>query len=162
SIQIKDTKNFMNELLVKNTFDFFNLYEAIITTYCTFTIDGHIQQSYYSSEELELLDHADFAGWSQLKPVCFNLIKGNKTPELLKITLCLPGKNYAGCIERSMAPITEDNITGLYVHIVYEHGTINVITATSLNIFTMDKSLDHYWDNTIKTFLTKHFDVNIE
>ena len=41
ALQITSTKNFMNHLLVADTFDPFLLEEATISTALTVTIDGH-------------------------------------------------------------------------------------------------------------------------
>ena len=41
SLQIKNTKSFMNTLLVSEQFDSFEVEEATITTFNTFYIDGH-------------------------------------------------------------------------------------------------------------------------
>lgn len=151
----------MNKLLINNTFDFFNVLDVNLSTFCSFSINGHLHKSFYTEEELDELSLSDYVGWSQIKPICFNLIKGNKTPELLKITLVLPRKNYESCIKTCGALLFPDNISGLYLHLNYENGEITAITGTSLNIFTMDKSLDRYWDDTINTFLNKHFDIEV-
>lgn len=161
SIQIKDVKNFMSCLLMGSTFDFLYVTEISLTTFNTFTINGHLNQKYYTEDELTELNNTQFSSWKMLKPVCYNLIKGNKTPERFKITFCLGKDDYDKMIKNSGASLTAENITGLYVHFTYENGVLSGITATSLSIFTMDKTLDKYWDETIKNFLVKHFDIEV-
>ena len=78
SLSIKDTKNFMSQLLVKNTFDTLYISEADIATSVTFSINGLINKDYYTQEEYEQLTHKKYSLWSDIKPVCFNLIKGKK------------------------------------------------------------------------------------
>ena len=51
SLSIKDTKNFMSQLLVKNTFDTLYISEADIATTVTFSINGLINKDYYTQEE---------------------------------------------------------------------------------------------------------------
>ena len=46
----------MNALLLSEQFDSFLVEEAIITTYNTFHIDGHLVRDFYTNEELELLE----------------------------------------------------------------------------------------------------------
>ena len=87
SISIKDVKVFMSHLLVKNSFDNFLIEEATITTFNTFTIDGHIVKDFYSPEEYDALDSKELSYWRTIKPICYDLIKGNKTPLRFKFIL---------------------------------------------------------------------------
>ena len=111
SINITDVKNFMSKLLIKEDFDNFLLEEASITTFNTFTIDGHIHKNYYTSEEYEALRNTELSYWSTIKPICFELIKGKKTPSRFKIILKAD--------ENLVVKISEDssNILGLYLNI---------------------------------------------
>lgn len=160
SLKINDIKNFMSSLLVGNTFDFLSVSEVSLTTFNTFHINGHINKNFYTTEELENLKDKEFSSWSQIKPICYSLIKGTKTPDKFKITFCLPNGDFDTMIEKSGANLKADNISGLYVHFTYENSVLSAITATSLSIFTMDKTLDKYWDDTIQSFLVKHFNVD--
>ena len=47
ALQITSMKNFMNHLLVADTFDPFLLEEATVSTALTVTIDGHINKDFY-------------------------------------------------------------------------------------------------------------------
>lgn len=149
SINITDVKNFMSKLLIKEDFDNFLLEEASITTFNTFTIDGHIHKNYYTSEEYEVLRNTELSYWSTIKPICFELIKGKKTPSRFKIILKAD--------ENLVVKISEDssNILGLYLNIKYEDGTLNCITATSMKSFTLDKTIDDTWDKYIDTYINK-------
>src|SRR5574344_687938 len=80
SINISDVKTFMKRLLINNSFDDFLLEDASITTFNTFNIDGHLQKAYYSKEEYEALNLRSLSYWHEIKPICFELIKGKKTP----------------------------------------------------------------------------------
>ena len=50
-LQITSMKQFMNHLLVADTFEPFLLEEAVIGTACTYRIDGHVNQEFYSGDE---------------------------------------------------------------------------------------------------------------
>lgn len=52
SIELTDTKDFMNKLLRTEIFDNFLLQEAVITKAASYVIDGHLQKGFYSSTEL--------------------------------------------------------------------------------------------------------------
>ena len=81
SRKITELKHFMTRLLASDCFDSFLLEQAIITTYNTFTIDGHLERNFYTSEEWEdpSLCPYDLSCWADIRPICFSLIKGKKT-----------------------------------------------------------------------------------
>ena len=55
SLTIKDTKTFMSHLLIKDTFDNMLLSEAAIVTGNTYNINGSINRSFFSDDELASL-----------------------------------------------------------------------------------------------------------
>ena len=163
SLNIKDIKSFMSHLLVKNTFDNFLLSEAAISTANTYNISGLINKNFYSSEELSELSDMEYSLWESVKPFCFSLIKGNKVPTGMKIVFLLSKddtavflKNAGDAGENVLQP---DEINGLVVNINYSNGAATIITGTSLKIFTLDKTTEHYFDKYIKQFL---LDVGID
>ena len=82
ALHITSMKQFMNQLLVSDTFDIFLLEEAVITTANTYTLDGHLNREFYSPDELssgQVPDY-EYSPWSTLKGLCFQLIKGKRTP----------------------------------------------------------------------------------
>ena len=52
SLILKVTRTFMSNLLIKDTFDRLLLSEAVISTAHTYTINGEINKSFFSEEEL--------------------------------------------------------------------------------------------------------------
>ncbi len=167
SLKIVDVKGFMAKLLFENasTFDSFLVSEILITTYNTFHINGHINQTFYSSATSENDTDDDTAllfptmsSWKTLKPICFDLIKGKRTPLNFKFTFQFSAKDTDAFLLKSTAEIssqfTADTINGLILNIRYDDNALTCITSTSLNIFTMDKSLEQAWDNTIRNFFT--------
>ncbi len=142
---IKNTKQFMNNLLVGNTFDDLYLSEITIKTYSTFVINGITNTNYYSKEELESERISEYQKWSTFKSLCFQIIKGNKAPELIKIIFVVPKESY-----KSIFPdITNselDNISTLYLNIKFEHNTLVVTNGLSYKTFTLDKDIDKQWD----------------
>ena len=157
SISIKDVKVFMSHLLVKNSFDNFLIEEATITTFNTFTIDGHIIKDFYSSEEYESLVSKELSYWSTIKPICYDLIKGNKTPLRFKFILKADNALVTKIISEYQLDYNENTITGLYANIRYEAGALTIVTATALNTFTLDKSLEQSWDKYISSYVSTLF-----
>ena len=53
----------------------------------------------------------------------------------------------------SEALLSYDNINGLFINIRYQDGHADIVTGTSLNIFSLDKTLDSSFDSYIRNFL---------
>lgn len=156
ALQIQDIKIFMNKLLLLQTFDNFLLVEGSITTYNTFRIEGRIHKDFFTEEEADErgLHNREFSLWKEVKPFCLELIKGKKTPLCFKFTFQLSKENTAKLLTSSgITSIHPENVSGLLLNIRYDNGALNVITATNLNLFTLDKSLEHAWDDMVKRFL---------
>ena len=158
SINIPSTeiKKFMNCLLVGDTFDKFLLEEATITTFNTFTIDGHIQKDFFGEEELASLPDVNLSTWATIKPICFNLIKGNKLPLRFKIVLKASVEYTEKILEENPCGLAVKDVGGLYINIRYENNgnaSLDCISMASLNIFSMDKTLDKAWDGVCEKFI---------
>ena len=65
SIELTDTKDFMNKLLRTEIFDNFLLQEAVITKAASYVIDGHLQKGFYSSTELEAIAYSPLGCFAQ-------------------------------------------------------------------------------------------------
>ena len=155
ALQIQEIKNFMSKLLLSQTFDNFLLVEGSITTYNTFRIDGRLHKDFFTQEESEELgiEHRDFSYWKEVKPVCLDLIKGKKTPLGFKFTFQLSRENTSKLLTSSgITSIQPENISGLLLNIRYDNGDLQVITGTNLKLFTLDKTLEHAWDDMVKRF----------
>lgn len=154
ALQITEIKPFMNQLLLSHTFDQFRVQEAVITTYSTFYLDGHLQKEYYSKEELEHLhlEEETLASWEQLRPFCLQLVKGKHTPLNLKIVFQLSLKNLDKLLLQTAPSYSRKDIGGLYLNIRYDGTSLSCITGTSLHLFTLDKTLEQEWDRMVQRF----------
>lgn len=160
SLQIKNTKSFMNTLLVSEQFDSFEVEEATITTFNTFYIDGHIVKDFYTHEEIDEITTTEnsfplFSSWKDIKPICFNLIKGKKTPVSFKVILQASPSLIQKLAASEECEVEPNLIRSLVINIRYENGKVTCITATSFNTFIMDKSADRLWDNYVKLLFNK-------
>lgn len=167
-VKVTDVKYFMRKLLFENetAFDNFLLSEASISTGNTVTIDGHINKDFYSQEELTLLEETAresgriyspvMSRWSALKGFCFQLIRGKKTPLSFRFIFYLADENVERFLCSVKTALTRADIDGLTLNIKYDGYTLTCTTATSLNLFTLDKSIDRAWDDMIKKFLNKN------
>ena len=138
ALQITSMKNFMNHLLVADTFDPFLLEEATISTALTVTIDGHINKDFYPADERgEDCIPWELQSFSKIKGLCFDLIKGKHTPLYFKFVL-------------HMQP---DKAAALVLNIRYDGEKTVLTTGCAYQTFTMDKSADTVWDKALKKYL---------
>lgn len=152
SLTIKDTKSFMSHLLIKDTFDQFLLSEAVISTANTYTVNGSINKDFFSADELEDLGNSTYSAWNTVKPFCFSLIKGNKVPVGMKIIFLLPDYLTDELLEKSQTEYNINNINGLFLNIKYANGAVTIVMGTSLNIFSLDKTLENTFDSYVRHF----------
>lgn len=93
SLTIKDTKNFMSQLLIKEAFGRLFLSEAVIKTANSYTISGELNKDFFSEEEWNELPEKSYSRWSSIKPFCFQLIKGSKVPSYMKMVIFCSRQN---------------------------------------------------------------------
>lgn len=152
---LPDTKEFMNHLLINDTFDNFSLIETNICTYMTTKINGHINNGFFSEDELSQknLTDCDYLPWTYVKPFVFSLIKGKRTPLSFKITLSLSKENIKNVLKSIKTDFTIEQVSGLIVNFSYKNNQITFTTATSISEFTLDKTLEREWDELFIKFL---------
>lgn len=157
SLKIEHTKDFMNKLLLSEAFNAFLVREASIATFFTLHLEGKRNKDFYTSEELEELgEDTEYARWAELKPFCLQVIRGKKTPVSFKFVFKLSKKNTAKFLLQTGLPFSEADVSGLFLHIHFEQGSITCTSGTALTIFTMDKSLDKEWDTMVERFLKQN------
>lgn len=151
------TKDFMQHLLLKPTFDAFSLIEGEITTYNTFRVDGYIHKSFY-----EDAPPAEYSLWADLREFCFQIIRGKRTPLGFKFVLSLPREHFESFLSsQGMTGIKPSDIQGMYINIRYSGTSLQCVTGISFKSFVMDKTLDGIWDSYVKKFFLKH-EINFE
>lgn len=163
SIELTDTKDFMNKLLRTEIFDNFLLQEAVITKAASYVIDGHLQKGFYSSTELE---ENGIAGYSilpfrMLRTNCFDLIKGRQTPSSFKFVFLLSPENMEHTLSSLHSAFTVSDISGFFINIRYQSQLLTLTTGISYNIFSADKTLDSEWDKLVMKFLANN-DINFK
>lgn len=155
ALTIKSLKNFMNRLLISDTFDTFQVSEVSITTFATFSIDGAMHQDFYEPGTAEYMEASGqrLILWKDIKAYCFSIIKGKRTPLSFKFVLQLPRDEVELLIAKSDLSISPEDVFGLFLNCQYNGEVLTLTTGTSLRIFTLDKSLDKAWDQMLQDFL---------
>lgn len=153
SIRITEVKAFMTKLLMNTAFDTFLLREMELQTFTGFTVTGQLNESFFTDEELEERKDNRAVLWSEVRPIAFTMIKGNKTPLSLKIVFQLPINRCDELIGRLGGRYRLEDIGGLYLNVRYEKGELRIITGTSMKTFSLDKSLEQEWDGEVRSML---------
>lgn len=157
SYQIQDIKDFMKKLLLGEAFDAFLLSEASITTYASFHIDGSFHPEYFSSAEAELLtaEQAGFTLWRRVRPFFFELTKGKNTPLSFRIVLRLAPRNVERLIAQAGVSVRPEDVDGLFLNIRFDGTALVCTSGASLRIFSLDRSLEHAWDEMLERFFRR-------
>ncbi|MGN0141005.1 MAG: DUF5721 family protein [Roseburia sp.] len=155
ALNLPEIKDFMNKLLCSETFDHFLIKEAVIKTAATWSLDGGLNQEFYSSEELKELGYEElsFLPFGALRPQCFDLIKGKRTPAYFRFVFLLSPANLSRTLESLQSSYTPADISGVFLNLKFQNGQLLLTTGISYRIFSVDKSLEHEWDNLVKRFL---------
>ena len=145
-MQITSMKQFMNQLLVADTFESFLLEEAVISTACTFHIDGHVNQEFFGSDEdPSEKDTYEFRPWGKVKGLCFDLIKGKRTPLFFRFVLHLMPDKAAALLEKENCDVEPSEVKA--------GSKATLTTGTALNSFHLSKMPDAIWDKALHRFL---------
>ena len=145
----------MNQLLAGDTFDIFLLEEAVISTANTYTIDGHINVDFYPLEErdTDTLPY-EFQSWSELKGLCFHLIKGKRTPLFFKFVFHLKPENAKALLTQQRSAANADTLKAMVLNIRYDGTRAVITTGTAYHTFVMDKDADTIWDKALMKYLS--------
>lgn len=151
SLALTDIKGFMSHLLLSETFDSFLFIEGEITTFNTFKIDGFLQKDFFDNDK----DLPDYSCWKTIREYCFSIIRGKRTPLGFHLIFRLSDANIRRLIARNTPSLRPEDVQGLYLNIHYNGKHLSCITGTSFKTFTMDKSLEHAWDEMVQKFFRR-------
>ncbi|MCI8300261.1 MAG: hypothetical protein HFI69_07920 [Lachnospiraceae bacterium] len=158
ALSILNIKEFMHILLRTETFDSFLLSEGSITTYMTVLLDGHSHPDFFSPEDddYEQAVQEDYIPFSLVRPACFDLIKGKRTPSSFKFVFQLSKKNLERTLSSVGRTLSTEDISGMHLNLIYQNHRLTCTTGVSRHMFSMDQSLEHIWDELVKQFLRNH------
>lgn len=166
ALQIVSMKNFMSQLLTSDTFDCFLLEEAVISTANTFTIDGRVNQEFYADEAREAIESGvssahtqipafkrEFRPWGEIKGLCFDLIKGKRTPLFFRFVLHLMPEKADALLAKENHDTDPSQIKALILNIRYDGSKAVLTTGTSFHTFVLSKEPDSIWDKALMKYL---------
>jgi len=160
SLTLTNVKKFMSQLLMTETFDRFSFIEGEIVTFNTFKLDGYLQKDFFDApdgyeSESSPAPLEEYSRWEDVREFCFSLIKGKRTPLAFQFVFSLAPKNIETLLLQNDLSVQADAVQGLYLNIRYNGETLTCITGTSFKTFTMDKTLEHAWDEMTENFFKK-------
>lgn len=156
ALNIADTKDFMQKLLIQKVFDQFYLLEGEVATFASFKIDGELNSAWYTSDETEILEGRQYSRWAEVKPVIFQLMKGRKLPVHFRFVLQLSEANTEWLLNKYHLESVKEQLTGLYLNIRYQGQKLVCVTGLSYRTFVMDKTLERLWDETARQFMKQN------
>ena len=147
--EIEEKADYIRELFVSK-YDSFYLYEARVKTKLDYYINGKLNKAYFDSEQAEELP--EYIEWKDIKQTVYDYIRGKRLQIAFKIILMFNRENINRLLEMNHLPVSSEDVGALFLNVVYEHETLSVTTGTSLKIFTLDKTLEQVWDDTVKKY----------
>ena len=157
AIKITNQKEFMTRLLTTELFDSFFVEEASIDTFNSFHIDGRIHRNFYKNDPDYLDDTSisEFSLWKDLRPVCFNLIKGKRTPLGFKFVFYLGDEAKDMLVNDKDSGLKPSQLS-LGLNIRFSNGELLLTTGMACSVFTLDKTIEKAWDDYIPRFLEQN------
>ena len=155
AFRIKELNHFISRLLKSDAFDCFLLSEGTVVTYNIFVIDGHMVKEFFAGDVADggEMPPYDFSCWADMRPLCFDLIKGKRTPVSFKFVLHLKPELVAEILKKEGSSVSPSDIKALVLNIKYDGSELTCITATAFHSFLPDKAPDRLWDQFIQSFL---------
>lgn len=141
-------KEATSHLFAQPTFDFFDVLEATISSYITFSMDGHINEAFFEDEANTDEQPGRLCSWKRLRPVCFSIIKGKQPPVSFQITLFLERDKAAALFNETQLSQNPD-IDGFTLRLSYRNHTLQLSTGTVFSRFSMDRDSERLWDHCI-------------
>lgn len=158
ALHITHIKDFMNTLFQKDCFDPFLVQEVTISTYNTFHIHGRLLKDFYTAEEWADIESTgnNCSLWQHIKPFCFQIIRGKKTPLSFQFVFKLSAKDTEKLLSQSHINVDPSQVEGLLLTLRYKNDSLQCVTGTSLHIFTLDTTVSQAWDQTVLHFFHTH------
>ncbi|MCM1024821.1 MAG: DUF5721 family protein [Roseburia sp.] len=165
AFQITSMKQFMSRLLASDAFDCFLLEEAVIGVASTITIDGRINREFFAGQTPKESDgdssaepgqpplSEEFRPWSELRGLCYDLIKGRRTPLFFRFTMHLTPEKAAALLARENCAADPAQVKALVLNIRYDGSRAVLTTAVSYQTFILTKEPEIIWDKALTQYL---------
>lgn len=79
-----------------------------------------------------------------------------RTPLGFHFVLSMSAPNIARLLEQEHLSFAPADVQGLYLNFKYDGTKLSCTTGTSMNLFTLDKSLEQAWDKMAQRIFAKY------
>ncbi|MDR1638556.1 MAG: DUF5721 family protein [Clostridiales bacterium] len=134
--------SFMKLWLAGAAFDSYFVKDMEIVALTRFQIAGNLEKAYVAEEGKEP-PARNYCFWSEIKPYAFGLIRGTKKPKLIKVVLLA---------NDDLTKEMHENAASLSLNISCDEERAVFTTGTMQKSFSMDKSMNHIWDEYVERF----------
>lgn len=166
ALTLSSLKDATSHLFAQPTFDCFDVLTVTISSYITFSMDGHLNAAFFEgAEDFEVSEassefskgfpkasniptHSKLCSWQRLRPICFSIIRGKQPPVSFQITLFLDRNRAASLFSDSLLSKNQD-IDGFTLHLSYRNRTLTLSTGTVFTRFSLDRESEQLWDQYI-------------
>ena len=155
ALTLSSLKDATSHLFTQSTFDCFDVLTVTISSYITFSMDGHLNTAFFEdSEDLDAHRPDKLCSWKRLRPICFSIIKGKQPPVSFQITLFLDRDKAASLFSDDLLSQNQD-IDGFTLHLSYRNRTLTLSTGTVFARFSLDRDSERLWDQYILAWAKK-------
>ena len=156
ALTITDKKDFTKKLFLQETFDAFEVAKADISTSNTISIDGTLNLDYFDEAERNAYaeQKRERSLWQELRPLCFSIIRGKKTPRSFKIILQLSKSQREAPPFLDLAEFDPDISFCLTIHFTGE--SLTCTSGTFRSSFSLDQSYVAPWDTAVEAFFAQN------
>ena len=149
ALTLSSLKDATSHLFAQSTFDCFDVLTVTISSYITFSMDGHLNAAFFdNSEDTDTREPDRLCSWKRLRPICFSIIKGKQPPVSFQITLFLDRDRAASLFSDGLLSQNQD-IDGFTLHLSYRNHTLTFSTGTVFTRFSLDRDSERLWDQYI-------------
>ena len=148
--EITDVAKFVKCLLTEDFFGKTLLYHAEVKGSCRMEIDGRLNREFYSADDAELLtaegNRIEYVRWGDVRSLFFESIRGDRLPLRFTVSLLMDPDFVNHFVVEAGTTIRPGEVESLNINIMYDRESLTVTSGNSYKIFTIDKSLDGFWD----------------
>ena len=153
-LQILNQKDFTKKLFLGHVFDQFEVISADFQTFIRFSLDGRLQEDFFDKEETKDLAASGrhFTLWGEVRPICCQIIKGQRTPLAFRILLRVCPATPQ--LSEALAPASASgSISGLVLRLEYAESRMTCTTGVALTGFSADREPELLWDKAAQEFI---------
>lgn len=138
-------KDFTQHLFLRESFDDFNLAQARFVTSFSTTFDSRLSDTEDDSAQVK---------WSRIRPLAFQLIRGEDLPRSFSLVLVSPGDKTLSLLEEANLSPAANQLPSLFLNIRYRQEQLMLTTGIHENSFIPNSELSRLWDKRVLEFLS--------